>query len=225
LQAKHFFITGTDTGVGKTTFTCALLKHYKRQGLQTAALKPVASGCDLIAGNYFSADALQLQQHMTLSCAYSQVNPFALAAPVSPHIAARQMQIDISVADILQKSTSLLNANVDVLLVEGAGGWFTPINLQETMADLAKAINYPILLVVAIKLGCINHTLLTVEAIKASGLTLAGWVANLMDENMLAMQENIAYLSEKISAPLFATLDSQQNCKIYETDHRHYQHT
>ena len=210
----RFFVTGTDTDVGKTFAGCALLNHAARQGLSTLGLKPVAAGCKQTSDGLRNDDALKLQAASTIAASYDEINPVRLEAAIAPHIAAEEA----GRLDRLQ--VSQLHAHIDEVLaerrpdfavVEGAGGWLVPLNSTaagtETFADLALALGYPVILVVALRLGCINHALLSCAAIESHGLKLAGWIANRpTPEFMTAEAENLATLEKLIKAPLLATL-------------------
>lgn len=203
MSRQTYFITGTDTGVGKTFVACALLRAFAAQQRSTLGLKPVAAGCVQTADGLRNDDALALAAAATVKLPYAQVNPFALAAPLAPHIALALEGKRIRVAQLagLVRGATM-QARADVTLIEGAGGWRVPVNEQETLADLARELKTPVILVVGLRLGCINHTLLTAEAIRRDGLVLAGWVANAVDGDMLAREENIATLRSALAAPL-----------------------
>ncbi|SHI15660.1 dethiobiotin synthase [Ferrimonas marina] len=200
-----YFVTGTDTDVGKTLVSTALLKAS--QGL-TLGLKPIAAGCEPTPQGLRNADALSLQGASRMSLAYEQLNPIALAPPIAPHIAATQAGEVLSVARLEDWLTPMLPqlAQCDLCLVEGAGGWRLPLNEQETLPDWVKLHDWPVILVVGMKLGCLNHALLTLEAIQADGLTLAGWVANRVDPDMAYYQENLETLRQRMPAPLLAEI-------------------
>lgn len=200
MAKQQFFVTGTDTGVGKTLVAAGLLLVAKGQGLSTAALKPVAAGCETTEAGLRNEDALLLQSVMTEPLAYEQVNPIALGAAIAPHIAAQQEKRVLSADRIAGFCRGSLG-QADFTLVEGAGGWRVPLNPRETLADLARILRLPVILVVGVRLGCINHALLTVEAIRNDGLPLAAWVANCVEEGMPALQENIESLAQRILAP------------------------
>jgi len=200
MSKKAFFITGTDTGVGKTLVSAALLLAAKNRGLTTAALKPVAAGCDDTADGLRNEDALLLKSVITEALTYEQINPVALEPAIAPHIAAKQAKRSLSVDRLAGFCRGVLNT-ADFTLVEGAGGWRVPLNTTETLADLAKTLKLPVIMVVGIRLGCINHALLTAEAITRDGLQLAGWVANCVDPDMPFQQENIASLEQRLPAP------------------------
>lgn len=205
MSKKVFFVTGTDTGVGKTLVSAALLIAAKNRGLSTAALKPVAAGCQLTAAGLRNDDALLLQSVITENLAYEQINPVAFEPAIAPHIAAQQARRVLSVDRLAGFCRGVLNT-ADFTLVEGAGGWRVPLNPSETLADLPRALNLPVILVVGVRLGCINHALLTVEAIARDGVQLVGWVANLIDPEMSHQQENIASLAQRIAAPCLAVV-------------------
>ena len=204
---KGFFITGTDTNVGKTLVSASMLRMLTSQGYSAVAIKPVASGCFIKHGKLYSKDALILQKHSSnKTLSYSSINPFAFKEPIAPHIAAKKNGINLLVSQILSKSQEALTCNADYIIIEGAGGWLTPINDKETIADLAMAYGYPVILVVGMRLGCINHAVLTYESIKKSGLKIAGWVANIIDKNMLYPKENIETIKLKLTAPLLGII-------------------
>ncbi len=203
---KGFFVAGTDTEIGKTTISLSLLKLFAQQGYTTAALKPVASGADKTDQGLRNQDALQLQQAATMDLAYQQVNPFVFAEPISPNFAAAKVKRELTAQQIVEACQPVLNSAADIIVIEGIGGWMVPINQSETMADVAKEFGLPVILVVGMRLGCLNHGLLTYEAIRKSDLPLAGWIANQIDNDMLCMEENIAYLQQRIDAPLLSTI-------------------
>ena len=202
---RGFFITGTDTDVGKTWVTASLLHLLNEQGQKTIAMKPVASGCENIDGQLRNADAQCLIQHMSEAADYLDVNPYHFAPAIAPHIAAQQVGESINLAKI-QKTAERLAGRADMILVEGVGGWSVPLNETETLADLALGLQLPVIMVVAIKLGCINHALLTAQSIRASGLPIAGWVANMCDSDNLVLEENIIAIQQRLECPLLAKL-------------------
>lgn len=200
-MAKAFFIAGTDTGVGKTTVSCALLAAAKAKGLSTLALKPLAAGCEQTADGLRNDDALALMAVMTEPLSYDEVNPVALAAALSPHLAAAEAGRRLSIQQLAGFTRGGLMRRADFKLVEGAGGWRVPISNRELLSALPKELGLPVVLVVGMRLGCLNHAILTVEAIARDGLRLAGWVANVIDPEMAALDENVATLSNMLSAP------------------------
>jgi dethiobiotin synthetase len=199
MSKKNFFVTGTDTDVGKTKIALGLLHLAKSQGLSTLGLKPVSAGCEQTANGLRNQDALLLQSESSVKLPYEQINPVALSLPLSPHIAAQKDKRVLS-ADRLAGFCRSSFRLADFTLIEGAGGWRVPINPSQTMADLAKVLQAPVILVVAMRLGCLNHALLTVEAIRQDGLDIVGWVANCIDANMLALDDNIDTLQQRIPA-------------------------
>jgi len=210
------FVTGTDTEVGKTRLSVALVELLQQQGKKIAVMKPVASGCDMTVDGLRNDDAMKLRQQADVDVAYDVVNPYAFAPAIAPHIAAKQANIEIDL-DVIAQHFELIQSQADAVVVEGAGGWLVPINSTQTMADLAQSLALPVVLVVGIRLGCINHALLTVEAIKQSGLVLSAWVANNVEENPQSA-EIIATLEQAISAPLLGEvpyLSAQQNAVDY----------
>jgi len=200
MKKKAFFITGTDTNVGKTLVAAGLLVAAKNKGLTTAALKPVAAGCEKTEMGLRNSDALLLQSVITQKLDYDQINPCALEAAIAPHIAAQQEKRSLSV-DRLSGFCRGVLTSAHFMLVEGAGGWRVPLNARETLADLAKNLDLPVILVVGVRLGCINHALLTFEAIVRDGVAVAGWVANCVDANMPVLQENIDTLRARLPIP------------------------
>ena len=179
MMANKFcwFVTGTDTEVGKTVASCALLQAAQRAGLCSIGYKPVASGSEITAHGPRNSDALALQANSSLALTYQQINRYSFITPTSPHIVSEREQQPI-VLESLSQGLEQLQPLADCLVVEGAGGWFTPLNQLETFADWVAAQQLPVILVVGMRLGCINHALLTAQAVKHRGLPLAGWIAN-----------------------------------------------
>lgn len=190
-----YFITGTDTGVGKTHVSLKLLAYFNKQGLSTLALKPIASGCTQTVNGLVNEDALALQNAASIKLPYQHINPYAFLPPIAPHLAAEEIGKKLSVASLALTLTSTLHTPADITLIEGAGGWLLPLNQTETFADYVELIHAKIILVVKMQLGCLNHALLTVQNIKSRGLTLAGWVANTHDCPMPRLAENIKTLT------------------------------
>lgn len=198
---RAFFIAGTDTDVGKTTIAAGLLHVARLAGLSTAAVKPVASGCELTDQGLRNSDALALLAECSLALDYAVVNPFAFDPAIAPHIAAREAGLELSVARLVQAVQPVLARQADFTLVEGAGGWRVPLNRSEHLSALPAALALPVILVVGVRLGCINHALLSAEAIARDGLGLAGWVANIVDPATSRLEENLATLAELLPAP------------------------
>ena len=200
-----YFVTGTDTGVGKTLITAALVHGFARRGLAVAGLKPVAAGCRKIEGELLSEDVEMLRQASNVALPLSVQNPYAFLPALAPHIAAQQAGVVIDLAVIRQRFDEARRL-AEALVVEGVGGFMVPLNDTEGMADVAVMLALPVVLVVGMRLGCLNHALLTAEAIRSRGLHLAGWVANCVDPGMAAREENLAALAARMKAPLLATL-------------------
>jgi dethiobiotin synthetase len=200
---QRYFITGTDTGVGKTMIAAALLHGARQQGLTTLGLKPVASDARWIDNQLVNEDAELLHRETTAPVSRADINPYVFEAAIAPHIAAEQQNVVLSVANIMARLDQVLGYDVDRLVCEGAGGWLVPLHshTSETFADLARTLEFPVILVVGLKLGCINHALLTAQAIAASGLPLVGWVGNQIDPDMACIDENIETLSRRLPAP------------------------
>lgn len=197
-----YFITGTDTGVGKTLVCCALLHAFAARGQRVAGFKPVAAGC---GEDELNEDAKALRAASSMQLAYGQVNPYCFRHAIAPHLAARHSGVRIELSRILASYRELAG-QADVVIVEGAGGFLVPLNDRQTGADLAQQLGLPVILVVGMRLGCLNHALLTAAAIAAGGLKLAGWVANAPDAEMAALQENIEVLRERLPAPLLGVI-------------------
>ena len=199
------FVVGTDTGVGKTHVSCALLQALAQHHRRVVGMKPVAAGVVPWGEGWASEDSIALRAASTIAVPPELDTPVLLPDPLSPHIAAIRAGVQIDIAAIVQAYQALA-AQADAVVVEGAGGFHVPLSPTETGADLALALNLPMVLVVGLRLGCLNHALLTAEAIAARGLTLAGWVANRVDPDMLAPDDNIAWLQQRLGAPLLADL-------------------
>lgn len=207
---QSYFVIGTDTNVGKTYVASALVRHFAAKGYPTVGMKPVASGCMRSQNDDFlNDDVVALTLASNLSTSLDLVNPYRFEPAIAPHIAAEQSGVVIDCAKI-KLAYQQLAALADVVIVEGAGGFFVPLNHEENLADLADLLNIPIILVVGMRLGCINHALLTVEAIKARGLTLAGWVANRVDAEMPVFEENLVSLQQRIAAPCISVVGWQE---------------
>lgn len=208
MSAPAFFVTGTDTEVGKTFATCALLHAARQRGLTALAMKPVAAGAQWVAGEWLNEDAARLRSACSFDPGLTRLNPYCLASPIAPHIAAAEEGVDLAPAPILAHLASLRD-EAQVVFVEGVGGFRVPLGPAYDSADLARDMALPVILVVGMRLGCINHGLLTAEAIQARGLSLAGWIANQVDPGMLRFAENRAALAERLRAPLLGTLIHQ----------------
>ena len=209
MAACSYFVTGTDTGTGKTWCSAALLRVLRRNGQRVAGIKPVASGCMHTQEGLRSSDALALIAQSNVELPYEVVNPYAFAPPIAPHIAARRAAVRIDL-DRIHKIYQHVANQADCVVVEGVGGWQVPLSDQETIADLAHRLGLPIILVVGMRLGCINHALLSVASIEQSGLELAGWIANHIEPGMIAQAENLATLKTRIAAPLLGEVAHAQ---------------
>lgn len=215
-MAKHsMFIAGTDTDIGKTYITTGLLRAFQRDHYSALGIKPVASGCHNENNTLRNSDALALQAASSITLPYDKINPFAFAPAIAPHIAADQAEKKLSVNTLVDASRYALDYPADICLIEGAGGWDVPLNRHETLADFAKHLAVPVLLVVGIRLGCINHALLTYRAIKADNIPLLGWIANIIDPNLPYLPECIQSITERIPEPCFGIVEFNnppENC-------------
>lgn len=205
-----YFITGTDTEIGKTFSTCALLHAARARGLRALGMKPVAAGAEWVNGEFLNEDAARLRAAGSFDPGLALLNPYCLASPIAPHIAAREEGVRIEPARI-RTAFDTLRAQADLLLVEGVGGFRVPLGDDYDSADLARDLGLPVILVVGLRLGCINHALLSAEAIAARGLTFAGWIANRVDPAMLRVDENLAALQKGLPAPLLGVLPFRED--------------
>ena len=206
MAKQWLFITGTDTDVGKTVVACGFLAAANQQGLRTAAIKPVAAGCEITEQGMTNNDALQLQAAASHKLSYQQINPVALEPAIAPHIAAAEAGVRMSASRLVGYCRGVSLMPVDMVFIEGAGGWRVPINSRETLADVARELECAVIVVVGMRLGCLNHALLTMEAIRRDGLQIAGWVANILDPEMPRLQENIDTLKQCINEPCLGTV-------------------
>jgi dethiobiotin synthetase len=200
---RAWFVTGTDTGVGKTLVSAALLTALARTGRRVVGMKPVASGCDATPHGLRSADAEALRAAANAAADYEDINPYALAAPTAPHLAAATTGVQIDIDTIRAHYTRLV-ARADDVVVEGIGGWLVPINRTQTMADVVRALELPVILVVGMRLGCLNHALLTQHAVAASGCRLVAWVANALHGGMPEGYGEA--LTERLGAPCLGVI-------------------
>jgi dethiobiotin synthetase len=199
-MTPSLFVTGTDTGVGKTRIAAALCRALAAHGTRVAAMKPVASGCTLTPEGLRNEDALALLAAMNVRARYSDVNPYAFAPAIAPHIAAQEAGIAIEFA-VLDRAFERLRMQSQTVIVEGAGGWLAPLDAKRGFADLAAHWQMDVVLVVGMRLGCLNHALLTAESIERRGLRLRGWVANSVDPHFERLAENISSLESRLPAP------------------------
>ena len=197
MTSRGFFVTGTDTGVGKTRVAVELIHALRAQGLRVAAMKPVSAGSE---PGELNEDVVALMQAANVAADLSDVNPYAFAEPIAPHIAAQRAGVKIEIS-VIAAAYSRLAAMADVVVVEGAGGWRVPLNEREDMADLAQRLGLPVVLVVGLRLGCINHAVLTAESISNRDVRWAGWVGNHIDPSMAQQSENLDALKLRLPEP------------------------
>jgi len=205
-MATGYFITGTDTSVGKTLVSCALLHAFAARGKTVAGMKPVAAGRE--NGKWMDVEFLIAASNVAAPREWT--NPYALTPPVAPQIAAKRMGIEIDTAVILRACHELQNV-AEIVIVEGIGGFLVPLNSQCDTGDMALALGFPVILVVGMRLGCLNHALLTIQAVRATGLPLAGWVANQVDPKMIEFEENVRALEQRLACPLLGVLPFTQD--------------
>lgn len=200
-MTEGYFITGTDTGIGKTLVSCALLHAFAANGRKVIGMKPVAAGCE--NGHWMDVDLLVAASTVSAPC--KLINPYALIPPLAPHIAAKQANIVID-PTVIRKAFLELKKAAEIVIIEGVGGFLVPLSDQYNGADLARILNLPVILVVGLRLGCLNHALLTAQAVKANGLRLVGWVANGIDPQMSAQKENVQALEQRLDCPLLGII-------------------
>ena len=208
MKAQGLFVTGTDTHVGKTLISCALLHAYIAAGKTTLGMKPVAAGCEQRFGGLMCDDVVALQLASSIQAPSALMNPYAFEAAVAPHIAAQESGAVIDLEHIHEAYLALA-ARAEVVVVEGIGGFKVPLNSHQDSADLAQLLGLPVVLVVGMRLGCLNHALLTADAIRVRGLPLAGWVANRIDPDMTAFAPNLDALRQRLDAPLLGVVEHQ----------------
>jgi len=204
-MASGYFITGTDTEVGKTWCSVGLMAYLQQQGKTVIAMKPIASGCEQTAEGLRNDDALKLVGQASVALPYEQVNPYAFEPAIAPHIAAAQAGVTLSL-DTITETLKQIRDKADITIVEGVGGWQVPLNETQNVSNLARTLELPVILVVGLRLGCINHALLTAESIRATGCELAGWIGNSVDPQMLEQQDNIESIKQRIGAPLLGII-------------------
>ncbi len=200
---QAYFITGTDTNVGKTWATVVLMRYFKGQGKSVIGLKPVASGCIWEEGRLVNADALLLQDNATVKLDYGLINPYAFERPVSPHIAGKGNPVELNVIGNIFNS---VKEYAQIILVEGAGGWYSPLNQHQDNSDLASVLNLPVILVVAIKLGCVNHAKLTFQAIRKDCVVCAGWIAVCTEPQLECLDDIVRTIRDSFDIPLLGIL-------------------
>jgi dethiobiotin synthetase len=203
---KSFFVTGTDTDVGKTLAVCAMLRAAAAAGHSVVGMKPLAAGGTQTEEGLRNDDALQLLEASTLKLSYDEINPICLPEPASPHIAAELAQRKVRIDRLAGFCQGVLSLRANLTLLEGAGGWRVPVNEREFVSDLAKQLRLPVIIVVGMRLGCLNHAMLTGETIARDGLRIAGWIANRIDPHMEHYQRNLDTLREGFPAPLLGEI-------------------
>jgi dethiobiotin synthetase len=202
---RGYFVTGTDTAVGKTLISAALLRAFAQRGERVIGMKPIAAGAEGAGENLYYADVRALCRVSNVTAPIDWINPYRFEPAVAPHIAAAKAGATISIETICD-AFKRLQALSDVVIVEGVGGFKVPLGQELDTSDLARALALPIILVVGMRLGCLNHALLSQESIRAQGLTVAGWVANTIDPHMSMYEENLDTLRRKLAAPLIAVV-------------------
>ncbi|NIK01956.1 dethiobiotin synthase [Xanthomonas cannabis] len=205
MQHAAFYVTGTDTGIGKTMGSTALLHALRARGRTAVGMKPVASGCERTAQGWRNEDALALQAASDPQPDYATLNPYALPAPLAPELAAADVGVTLSLDPITQ-AFAQLRTQADVVVVEGVGGWAAPLSADLDQADLVRALQLPVVLVVGVRLGCINHARLTAAAIAADGLDCIGWIANEVDPQMERTEDNIRMLHARLAMPCWGRI-------------------
>lgn len=203
---RGVFVTGTDTGIGKTHVSTALLRAMRRRGIAAVGMKPVASGCESTRDGLRNEDALALIEATATDLRYEDVNPYAFVDPIAPHLAASDHSVTIDPQRIVEHFERL-RATAGCVVVEGVGGWLAPLGDSLMQADLAHALELPVLLVVGLRLGCLNHALLSARTIAADGCRLVGWIGNRIDADMLRVEDNIEALKARIQAPLLGIVE------------------
>ena len=222
-MSQGYFVTGTDTGVGKTEMTLALMASLQQKNKAVHAMKPVASGAVMSVSGLNNDDARRLQAQASTQLPYPMINPFAYEQPVAPHIEAQRSGIKIDL-DRIKRNFDEIRGLSDYAFMEGVGGWQVPINKHQTMADIVKYINLPVILVVGMRLGCINHALLSYQAVKQSRLNCVAWIANTIDPDMVAIQENYEAIRDRLDCPCIgaipylATPDTAQIANLLNTE-------
>ena len=209
-----FFIAGTDTGVGKTLVSTIMLEAAKARGMSAFGLKPVAAGAEKEGNSWVNEDAQLLRKHSSVELPYEQVNPVLLHGAKAPHIAAEEEGRRVDIERLEGVCRGALMNKADFRVIEGAGGWRVPVNRRQMLSQLPKSLQIPVVLVVGLRLGCINHALLTAEAIINDGLKLAAWVANTIDPTMLSTEENIEALTGLLPAPCLGVVPWEPAAKV-----------
>ena len=208
-------IIGTDTSIGKTHISCEILKRLGNSSIKAMGLKPIASGVTNINGNMLNEDAYKLWQASHTDATLSMVNPISFTDAIAPHIAAKNEAFTLDVATVIEKSQAIINgSNMETIIIEGIGGLMTPLNQTQTYLDLLLQWQYPVILIIGMKLGCLNHSLLTYDTLIRHGISVIGYVANQIDEGMLYSMENLDYLKQKFNIPLLGYCGFKQNLQV-----------
>jgi len=205
-----FFISGTDTNVGKTEITCGLMRLFSNQNKIVMGMKPISAGIEKIGEKYLNQDVDKIIKESSISTELSKINTYSFNQPIAPHITAAKLHCKIDF-DLIKNNLNYIKKKSDFVFIEGAGGHEVPVDKSRTMADLVTRLDVPIILVVGIRLGCLNHSILSIRSILSRKQKLFGWVANCVDGDMLEIDNNISYLKEKISAPLIGIVPFQEN--------------
>lgn len=210
-----YFVTGTDTGVGKTWITLALMQKFRDQGKTVVGMKPVASGCSPSKAGLRNDDALQIMQQSSQGLDYAIVNPYAFEETIAPHIAAARAGVQVDIEKIAQHFISLRQSS-EYIFVEGVGGWSVPLGVDLMLSDLVKHLDIPVILVVGLRLGCINHTLSSVAVMQAEGIILKAWVANCIDPNYEECEETVKAIQDRINKPLLGIIPYMKKLEVAE---------
>ncbi len=208
-----FFITGTDTGIGKTWATLALMQALQNSGQRVAGMKPIASGCAMTPQGLRNPDALLIQQQASFAAPYALVNPYAFAPPIAPHIAAVQSGLPIDLP-VIRAAAQALQMQADGLVIEGVGGWRVPLSASSSLVDLVKCLKAQVILVVGLRLGCLNHALLTAEVMAADGCACVGWIANPLAAEVVVGEQLLATLRQRLPMPLLGCLPYQETLQV-----------
>lgn len=219
---RGWFIAGTDTGVGKTLVATALVQASVAHGFQTVVMKPVSAGCESTPEGLRNGDALKLLDAANVKADYELVNPYAFEPAIAPHIAAAQIGVSMDQSRI-DSAFDQLNGKAEKIVIEGAGGWRVPLTEDSTMAQLAQGFGLPVILVVGLRLGCLNHGLLTYEAIQHDGLKCIGWVGNVIDSHYKFVDENIKTLKDRFACPCLGVIPHMKQDIRPENVHPHVQ--
>ena len=210
MKKNTFFITGTDTDIGKTYVTIGLINLFKKNDNSVIGMKPISAGLENLNGNIINADVLHLMQANSIKLSKDEINPYAFKDPASPHIASARENISIDF-DLIKNQVQILMDKSDYLFIEGAGGYDCPLDNSRNLSDLIEYINVPLIFVVGIKLGCLSHAILTMKAIEQKNQKVFGWIANIVDANMDFQEENISYLRKKIKYPYLGCIPNVNN--------------